>query len=198
LGLQEILLTPWRLKGLSFHLETQSPGISTSNSFYSGRDGGLGLQRGPLSKWVVIGGSSWRWILDTALLPPLTPIVRILLLRPFDSDPSRPSGFHVTLAMPHEETAIEHPEKIPLKEVEHLQTETSLPSPVVASPPAPRKTRLSAAAIIPLWIFLSAAVIIYNNYLFNTLNFKYPVFLVTWHLTFAVSLPVIGGLAKWD
>ena len=28
-------------------------------------------------------------------------------------------------------------------------------------------------------------MIIYNNYLYNTLNFKYPVFLVTFHLAFA-------------
>ncbi|KAF8884867.1 TPT-domain-containing protein [Mucidula mucida] len=39
--------------------------------------------------------------------------------------------------------------------------------------------------IIPVWIVLSSAVIIYNNYLYNTLAFKYPVWLVTWHLTFA-------------
>ncbi|KAI0676376.1 TPT-domain-containing protein [Trametes maxima] len=39
--------------------------------------------------------------------------------------------------------------------------------------------------IIPVWIVLSSAVIIYNNYLYNTLQFRFPVFLVTWHLTFA-------------
>jgi len=38
---------------------------------------------------------------------------------------------------------------------------------------------------MPVWIIISSAVIIYNNYLYNTLNFKYPVFLVTFHLTFA-------------
>jgi hypothetical protein len=35
---------------------------------------------------------------------------------------------------------------------------------------------------------LSSTVIIYNNYLYNTLNFKFPVFLVTWHLGFAVRV----------
>ncbi|KAJ8081752.1 hypothetical protein AAF712_011035 [Marasmius tenuissimus] len=59
-----------------------------------------------------------------------------------------------------------------------------LPSPVVATTPKP-KLKLSAPMIIPVWIVLSSAVIIYNNYLYNTLNFKYPVFTVTWHLTFA-------------
>ena len=71
-----------------------------------------------------------------------------------------------------------------------------LPSPVSASSsrPAASKqqqqpgTKLSAAMIIPIWIVLSSAVIIYNNYLYNTLDFRFPVFLVTWHLTFAVSL----------
>ncbi|KAG8983381.1 hypothetical protein FRB94_007002 [Tulasnella sp. JGI-2019a] len=47
------------------------------------------------------------------------------------------------------------------------------------------KVQLSAATIIPIWICLSSSVIIYNNYLYNTLGFEYPVFLVTWHLTFA-------------
>ena len=60
-----------------------------------------------------------------------------------------------------------------------------LPSPVQAQV-ASHKPRLSAAAIIPVWIVLSSSVIIYNNYLYNSLEFKFPVFLVTWHLTFAV------------
>ncbi|KII87617.1 hypothetical protein PLICRDRAFT_54695 [Plicaturopsis crispa FD-325 SS-3] len=71
----------------------------------------------------------------------------------------------------------------------HLQVKESdfelpLPSPALATTPKP-KYKLSAAAIIPVWMALSSAVIIYNNYLYNTLEFKYPVFLVTWHLTFA-------------
>ena len=60
-----------------------------------------------------------------------------------------------------------------------------LPTPASASSPKP-KYKLSAAAIIPIWIVLSSSVIIYNNYLYNTLNFRYPVFLVTYHLGFAV------------
>lgn len=57
-----------------------------------------------------------------------------------------------------------------------------LPTPVSAPKSKPK---LSATTIIPIWIVLSSTVIIYNNYLYNTLNFKFPVFLVTWHLTFA-------------
>lgn len=64
------------------------------------------------------------------------------------------------------------------------QSKAGLPQPIIANKP---KQKWSAAAIIPVWIILSSSVIIYNNYIYNTLEFKYPVFLVTWHLTFAVS-----------
>ena len=66
-----------------------------------------------------------------------------------------------------------------------------LPQPASAPAAAPAKPRFkySAAAIIPVWIVLSSAVIIYNNYLYNQLYFKFPVFLVTWHLVFAVRTP---------
>ena len=64
--------------------------------------------------------------------------------------------------------------------------EGSLPSPAVAPSPKPKSPTLNAATIIPIWIVLSSSVIIFNNYLYNTLGFRYPVFLVTWHLTFAV------------
>ncbi|KAI0322854.1 triose-phosphate transporter family-domain-containing protein [Amylostereum chailletii] len=59
-----------------------------------------------------------------------------------------------------------------------------LPSPVSAPVSRP-KPKLTSAVIIPIWIAISSSVIIYNNYLYNTLNFKYPVFLVTFHLSFA-------------
>ncbi|KAG6822319.1 hypothetical protein H0H87_003661, partial [Tephrocybe sp. NHM501043] len=58
-----------------------------------------------------------------------------------------------------------------------------LPSPASAAP-APKRG-LTASTIIPIWIVLSSSVIIYNNYLYNTLDFRYPVFTVTWHLCFA-------------
>ncbi|KAI0287546.1 TPT-domain-containing protein [Russula brevipes] len=59
----------------------------------------------------------------------------------------------------------------------------TLPCP--ASSAQKPKPKLSTAVIIPIWIVLSSSVIIYNNYLYNTLNFKFPVFLVTYHLGFA-------------
>ncbi|CCL99570.1 uncharacterized protein FIBRA_01588 [Fibroporia radiculosa] len=67
---------------------------------------------------------------------------------------------------------------------EEKTSDEPLPSPATASLPRP-KAKLSAATIIPIWIVLSSSVIIYNNYVYNTLEFRFPVFLVTWHLTFA-------------
>ncbi|KAF8587198.1 TPT-domain-containing protein [Ramaria rubella] len=63
------------------------------------------------------------------------------------------------------------------------------PTPTSLLPPPitqiPRRPMLSATVIIPIWIILSSSVITYNNWLYNTAGFKYPVFLVTWHLLFA-------------
>ena len=66
------------------------------------------------------------------------------------------------------------------------ESDVATPLPAPASTPTPKKNGLTTAFIIPIWIILSSTVIIYNNYLYNTLNFKFPVFLVTWHLGFAV------------
>jgi len=62
-----------------------------------------------------------------------------------------------------------------------------LPSPAVATTPKPKppKYKLTAPVIIPIWIAVSSAVILYNYHLYSNLKFRYPVFLVTWHLTFA-------------
>ncbi|KAF8306099.1 TPT-domain-containing protein [Clavulina sp. PMI_390] len=61
----------------------------------------------------------------------------------------------------------------------------ALPNPATSARTPPQKPKLSAAMIIPIWMALSATVILYNNYLYNTLDFPYPVFTVTWHLIFA-------------
>ena len=79
-----------------------------------------------------------------------------------------------------------------LEDLDEKSHNEPLPSPVTAQVSRPaNKPRLSAAAIIPIWIVLSSAVIIYNNYVYNTLQFRFPVFLVTWHLTFAVSILLV-------
>ncbi|KIM67284.1 hypothetical protein SCLCIDRAFT_108224 [Scleroderma citrinum Foug A] len=93
--------------------------------------------------------------------------------------------------MSQEEKQEEHPaleaavEKTPYAElqIEEEQEET-LPAPATTSPQR-SKPKVPAAAIIPVWIVLSSAVIIYNNHIYNAMQFRYPVFLVTWHLTFA-------------
>jgi drug/metabolite transporter (DMT)-like permease len=59
-----------------------------------------------------------------------------------------------------------------------------IPHPVSAAT-HPVKPKVSAATIIPIWIVLSSSVILYNKYIYDTLEFPFPVFLVTWHLTFA-------------
>lgn len=75
------------------------------------------------------------------------------------------------------------------------ETEGSLPQPAAARTPV-AKPKLSASTIIPIWIVLSSSVIIYNNYIYNTLEFKFPVFMVTWHLVFAVSC-CLRGRRRW-
>lgn len=73
------------------------------------------------------------------------------------------------------------------RDIDSAQSSVSLPSPAT-TPSKPQRAKIPAAAIIPVWIILSSAVILYNNHVYNTFGFRYPVFLVTWHLTFAVSV----------
>lgn len=80
-----------------------------------------------------------------------------------------------------------------IEEIDIALSETdykSVPNTPITPLPAPntlstRRYALSAAVIIPIWIVLSSSVITYNNWVYNTLGFKFPVFLVTWHLLFA-------------
>lgn len=69
---------------------------------------------------------------------------------------------------------------------EDKPTNDGLPSPVSAQV-SRSKPKIPTAVIIPVWMALSSAVILYNNHMYSNLNFRYPVFLVTFHLTFAVS-----------
>lgn len=104
--------------------------------------------------------------------------------------------------MSQEEKQNSKPEEVQvLFDQEKDDLESPLPSPAIATTPKP-KLKLSATMIIPIWIVLSSSVIIYNNYLYNSLDFKYPVFTVTWHLTFAAigtrvlhkTTPLLDGL----
>ncbi|CAK5261969.1 unnamed protein product [Mycena citricolor] len=72
-----------------------------------------------------------------------------------------------------------------LKDDEGESFSNSLPAPVSVTPAAKPKPKVPIFVIIPVWMALSVSVILYNNYLYSDLEFKYPVFLVTWHLTFS-------------
>ncbi|KAF7325799.1 TPT domain-containing protein [Mycena kentingensis (nom. inval.)] len=80
-------------------------------------------------------------------------------------------------------------ESVPLTSVKDGDEDgapSSLPAPV-STPAATSKAKpkIPAIVIIPVWMAFSVSVILYNNHLYNTLDFKFPVFLVTWHLTFS-------------
>jgi hypothetical protein len=91
----------------------------------------------------------------------------------------------------------------------HEDQSLRLPTPVIASfsstPPKPlsgisasihkiskakfisirgTKIRLEPALYISIWIILGWSIIIYNDYIWYTLEFKYPMFLFAWQLTF--------------
>ncbi|KAF1963314.1 TPT-domain-containing protein [Byssothecium circinans] len=44
------------------------------------------------------------------------------------------------------------------------------------------------AVYIATWISLSGSVIVFNKYILTTANFKFPIFLTTWHLVFATIM----------
>ncbi|KIW05779.1 uncharacterized protein PV09_03634 [Verruconis gallopava] len=51
--------------------------------------------------------------------------------------------------------------------------------------PEPPKQSVPAAVYIAVWIALSGAVIIFNKWILHSKEFRYPVFLTTWHLIFS-------------
>lgn len=81
--------------------------------------------------------------------------------------------------------------------LDNNQSSVSLPTPAT-TPSKPQRAKIPAAAVIPVWIVLSSTVIVYNNHVYNTFGFHYPVFLVTYHLTFAVSLSFLSFLTLSD
>lgn len=67
-------------------------------------------------------------------------------------------------------------ETVPFLEVEARNgDEEQLPPPASAQSSKQAQPKLSVTVIVPIWIALSSSVILYNNYLYNTLDFKYPV-----------------------
>jgi hypothetical protein len=46
------------------------------------------------------------------------------------------------------------------------------------------KIHLKLILLIPIWVILNLGVIISNNYIWHTLDFKFPLFLIAWQFTF--------------
>ncbi|TPX07875.1 uncharacterized protein E0L32_010450 [Thyridium curvatum] len=57
-----------------------------------------------------------------------------------------------------------------------------------AEKPQPPKDSLHPAFYVATWIGLSSSVILFNKWILDTLNFRYPVLLTTWHLAFATLM----------
>ncbi|KAK7552570.1 triose-phosphate transporter family-domain-containing protein [Phyllosticta citricarpa] len=54
--------------------------------------------------------------------------------------------------------------------------------------PEPPKPTFHPAVYIATWISLSSSVIVFNKWILDTAGFRYPIFLTTWHLTFATIM----------
>jgi len=55
----------------------------------------------------------------------------------------------------------------------------------------PPKSGVPAAVYIAVWIGLSSAVIIFNKWILDRRQFRYPIFLTTWHLIFSTFITQI-------
>ncbi|CAH7682672.1 triose-phosphate transporter family-domain-containing protein [Phakopsora pachyrhizi] len=85
--------------------------------------------------------------------------------------------------------------------------QTSLPS---IQPNPSKRPSIHPAIIISIWISLSSSVIIFNKFILSDLAFSYPIWLTTWHLSFATigtrilarSSNLLSGLSSvqmgWD
>ncbi|KAJ6004899.1 sugar phosphate/phosphate translocator [Penicillium herquei] len=69
--------------------------------------------------------------------------------------------------------------------------EQTLPTVNPAAQQAEPKAALHPAVYVSVWITLSSSVILFNKYLLDYANFRYPIILTTWHLTFATIMTQI-------
>jgi len=75
-----------------------------------------------------------------------------------------------------------------------VASESILPTvnPEVEKPtPAPSPSAIHPAIYVIVWITLSSSIILFNKWILDTLHFRYPVILTTWHLTFATIMTQI-------
>ncbi|KAJ5155861.1 hypothetical protein N7492_008664 [Penicillium capsulatum] len=61
----------------------------------------------------------------------------------------------------------------------------------VAEKQEPPKPAFHPAVYVTIWITLSSSVILFNKYLLDYRNFRFPIILTTWHLTFATIMTQI-------
>ncbi|PNY24643.1 sugar phosphate/phosphate translocator [Tolypocladium capitatum] len=59
----------------------------------------------------------------------------------------------------------------------------------------PAKAALHPVFYVVTWIGFSSSVILFNKWLLDTMNFRYPVILTTYHLTFATVVTQV--MARW-
>ncbi|KAJ5792796.1 sugar phosphate/phosphate translocator [Penicillium pulvis] len=69
--------------------------------------------------------------------------------------------------------------------------EQTLPTVNPAAEKQETKAALHPAVYVSVWITLSSSVILFNKYLLDYANFRFPIVLTTWHLTFATIMTQI-------
>lgn len=57
--------------------------------------------------------------------------------------------------------------------------------------PTPPVYQLPAFVYVTVWISMSSAVILFNKWILDTLEFRYPILLTTWHLAFGTFMTQI-------
>lgn len=64
--------------------------------------------------------------------------------------------------------------------------------------PEPPKSTVHPALYVALWISLSSSVILFNKWILDTLEFRYPVILTTYHMTFAtIATQLLARYTTW-
>jgi len=81
----------------------------------------------------------------------------------------------------------EEKDRVSGEQQRHEVAAATLPAPAVASTPT-QQIQLPAAAYIAVWIGLSSSVILFNKWILDKKEFKFPITLTTWHLIFATVM----------
>ncbi|KAL1642269.1 hypothetical protein SLS58_005609 [Diplodia intermedia] len=68
---------------------------------------------------------------------------------------------------------------------ERAESSQFLPAPATAQEPEDKLAAIPVWIFAVFWIAASGGVILFNKWILHTLKFSFPIFLTTWHLTFA-------------